>query len=124
MHHRERWRVSAREFESLVEEALEEIPDRFKELLDNVVVLVEEEPEEDDLDATDEDSELLGIFRGSPLSERSLSAVAELPCQVAIFRGPILRVCGSREEAIEEIRDTVVHELGHYFGLEDEEMEY
>ena len=116
------------EFETIVEEALAGLPEQFAEALDNIVVIVEEEPTEEDLDVLDDDgdpdSELLGIYRGRPLTERSWSDLPDLPDQVAIFRGPILRVVESREEAIEEIRETVIHELGHYFGLDDHEMPY
>lgn len=103
------------EFDRLVDEALERLPRRFAELLDNIVVVVEEEPTEDDFDAVDDDDddhELLGIYRVIP----------PLPDQIAIFRGPILRIARSRREAIHEIGHTVIHELGHYFGLEDGEM--
>lgn len=118
--------VSRREFEALVNEALEELPERFRALLENIAIVVEEEPTDDDYDETDipDEDELLGIFRGTPLTVRSYDAPPSLPDQVAIFRGPILRICDSREEVIEEVRDTVIHELGHYFGLEDDEMPY
>jgi predicted Zn-dependent protease with MMP-like domain len=117
-------RISRREFEQLVEQALGELPERFAALLDNVAIVVEEEPSDEDLDLLDEDAnELLGIYRGVPITERSYDSM-RLPDQVAIFRGPILRVARSRTDAVHEIRDTVVHELGHYFGLDDEEMSY
>lgn len=117
-------RISGREFEQLVEQALGELPQRFAALLDNVAVVVEEEPSDEDLDALDENAnELLGIYRGVPMTERHYDAL-RLPDQIAIFRGPILRVARSRSDALHEIRDTVVHELGHYFGLDDEEMAY
>ena len=119
------------EFENLVEEALSELPEQFASLLDNVAIVVEEEPDEDDLDALDDhdhegedDDELLGIYRGVALPERTHDMLPMLPDQIAIFRGPILRVSGSRRQAIEEIRDTVIHELGHYFGLHDHDMPY
>jgi predicted Zn-dependent protease with MMP-like domain len=119
------WRISPREFEKLVEEAVAELPRTFLDLLDNVVIVVEEEPSEEDLGECeiDEDDDLLGIYRGIPLGDRGFGAL-DLPDQIAIFRGPILRLAGSRDEAVEEIRDTVVHELGHHFGLSDEEMPY
>ena len=117
-------RISRREFEQLVEQALGELPQRFAALLDNVAVVVEEEPSDEDLDVLDEDAnELLGIYRGVPLTERHYDAL-RLPDQIAIFRGPILRVARTRSDALHEIRDTVIHELGHYFGLGDEEMAY
>lgn len=117
-------RISRREFEQLVEQALGELPERFAALLDNVAIVVEEEPSDEDLDVMDEDSnELLGIYRGVPITERHYDSM-RLPDQIAIFRGPILRVARSRGDALHEIRDTVVHELGHYFGLDDEGMAY
>jgi predicted Zn-dependent protease with MMP-like domain len=119
-------RMSAEDFEQVVEEALEHLPQRFSDMLDNIAVVVEEEPTEEDLELLedeeeDDDDELLGIYRGVPLPERSYG-MPLLPDQVAIFRGPILRIARNRREAVREIRDTVVHELGHYFGLSDDEM--
>jgi predicted Zn-dependent protease with MMP-like domain len=114
-----------REFERLVEEALEGLPEQFAELLDNVAVVVEDEPSDDDLEILEEpDSELLGIYRGVALTRRHHDMLPTLPDQIAIFRGPINRVCRSRREAIQQVRDTVIHELGHYFGLHDHEMPY
>ena len=117
-------RISRREFEQLVEQALGELPERFASLLDNVAIVVEEEPSDEDLDVMDEDAnELLGIYRGVPITERHYDSM-RLPDQIAIFRGPILRVARTRSDALHEIRDTVIHELGHYFGLDDEGMAY
>ncbi len=118
-------RVTPSQFEAYVEEALAGVPEKFRRYLENVIVVVEEEPEEEDYDETDtpDDEELFGIFRGVPYFERD-AAVSSLPAQIAIFRGPILRGCGTRGEAVREIRDTVVHEIGHMLGLGDEEMPY
>lgn len=113
------------EFERLVEEALASLPPQFAELLDNVAVVVEEEPSDDDLDALEDgDNELLGIYRGVALTRRSHDMLPMLPDQIAIFRGPILRIARNRRDAVHEIRDTVIHELGHYFGLHDDDMAY
>jgi predicted Zn-dependent protease with MMP-like domain len=126
----EAWRISKELFERLVEEAIAELPERFASALQNIVIVVEEEPSDEDLDLLDdpdefdEDDELLGIYRGVPLPERSWSDPAQLPDQIAIFRGPIVRISETRKEAIHEIRDTVIHEIGHYFGLDDEEMPF
>lgn len=117
--------IPPREFERLVEEALQTLPPEFAKLLDNVAVAVEEEPSDEDLDLIeDEDGELLGIYRGVALTRRRHDMLPTLPDQIAIFRGPINRVTRSRGEAIEQIRETVIHELGHYFGLHDEDMAY
>jgi predicted Zn-dependent protease with MMP-like domain len=105
--------ISPREFERLVSEALDSLPEQFGSLLENVVVVIEEEPSDEDRDLTDE-HELLGIFRAEP----------PLPDQIAIFRQPILRIARNKREAVREIRETVIHELGHYFGLDDDEMVY
>lgn len=121
-----RGRLGRREFESLVAEALDGLPANFRELLENIVVRVEDEPCDEDYEFSDvsEDEEILGIYRGSMITERSVDSLPELPAQVVIFRNPILRCTETREEAIKEVQDTVMHELGHYFGLEDEEMPY
>jgi len=118
-------RVTQGEFDSYVEEALASVPEKFRRYLQNVVVVVEEEASPEDYDETDtpEEEELFGIFRGVPFFERE-AALSPLPAQIAIFRGPILRCCQTRGEAVREIRDTVVHEVGHMLGLNDEEMPY
>jgi predicted Zn-dependent protease with MMP-like domain len=93
-----------------------------------VVVVVEEEPHGSDLDVLHDDGdhghepgELLGIYRGTPMTRRTYDSF-RMPDQIAIFRGPILRVSHNRADAHRQIRETVIHELGHYFGLSDEEM--
>ena len=118
-------RISPRDFEAYVEEALASVPAAFRQYLQNIVVVVEDEPSEDDYDTTDtpDEDELFGIFRGVPFFERG-AAASHLPAQIAIFRGPILRCCETRGEAVSEIRDTVVHEVGHMLGLGDDEMPY
>jgi predicted Zn-dependent protease with MMP-like domain len=90
----------------------------------NVVIAVEEEPSAEDLEALGPDAEhdeLLGIYRGVALTERSVYDPV-MPDEIAVFRGPILRTTRTRREAVDEVRETIVHELGHYFGLADEEM--
>jgi predicted Zn-dependent protease with MMP-like domain len=118
--------VPRQEFERLVEEALASLPRQFADLLENVAVIVEEEPSAHDLDIVEaDDAELLGIFRGIPMTQQStFNTLPSMPNQVAIFRGPILRVTRGRADALEQIRETVIHELGHYFGLDDDAMSY
>jgi len=117
--------IDRAEFEDLVEEALRRLPGRFAKLLDNVAVIVEDEPTDDDLDVLDDDGgELLGIYRGIPLTNRHYDMLPLMPDRIAIFRGPILRVTRGRADAVRQIRETVIHELGHYFGLSDDDMAY
>jgi predicted Zn-dependent protease with MMP-like domain len=119
--------LSHAEFERVVRDALDSLPKRFADMVHNVVIAVEEEPSDEDLaciehdDDDDGDAELLGIYRGVALTERTHDEPL-LPDEIAIFRGPINRVTHTRQEAVEEVRETVIHELGHYFGLGDEEM--
>ncbi|HVR43839.1 MAG TPA: metallopeptidase family protein [Thermoanaerobaculia bacterium] len=117
-------RISPDEFERLVEEALAGLPAEFRELLENVAIVVEQEPTDEDLEISEGDGELLGIFRGVARPDRSWNQLPSLPNQISIFRGPILRVSRSRAEVVHEIRETVVHELGHFFGLGDHEMPF
>ena len=106
--------ITPSEFGQLVEQALDELPERFSALLENIVIIIEEEPNDDDLDLVEDDHELLGIYRHHP----------PLPDQIAIFRGPIIRISATKRDAHRQIRDTVIHELGHYFGLNDHQMLY
>jgi predicted Zn-dependent protease with MMP-like domain len=116
--------LSRAEFERVVTEALDALPKRFADLVENVVIAVEEEPNDEDLESLDDDdgdSELLGIYRGVALTERTHD-MQLLPDEIAVFRGPINRVAHTRAEAVHEVRETVIHELGHYFGLDDDEL--
>lgn len=113
------------EFEGVVSEALKSLPKRFADLIENVVITIEDEPTNDDLESiegdADGDSELLGIYRGIALTERT-HGMPLVPDEIAVFRGPINRAAGTRHEAVQEVRETVIHELGHYFGLDDDDM--
>jgi predicted Zn-dependent protease with MMP-like domain len=117
--------LSRSQFERVVAEALDSLPERFARLVENVIVTVEEEPTEEDLgemqEDPDEGGELLGIYRGVALTDRTHDDPL-LPDEIAIFRGPINRTTNTWDEAVHEVRETVIHELGHYFGLHDEEM--
>jgi predicted Zn-dependent protease with MMP-like domain len=119
-------RIPPEEFEALVEQALEGLPEEFAELLDNVAILVEEEPDPEELEALGmaPDEELFGLYLGVPLSERDSFYMGALPDRVILYRGPIIRACENRRQVIREVRDTLVHELGHHFGMEEEDMPY
>ena len=110
--------VGEAEFEELVAEALDGVPTELAELMDNVVVLVEDDPppEADDVD-------LLGLYEGTPLTERGeWWAAGSLPDRITIFRNPTLRICETREEVTEEVAVTVVHEVAHHFGIDDDRL--
>ena len=105
--------------------ALDNLPPFFADRLENIVVVVEDEASPEDLAAFDMDdpNELLGLYRGVPLIERE-TAFADMPDQVVLYRHAIVNVCKTRREVIREVRDTLVHEIGHHFGLSDDEMPY
>lgn len=127
---RPRLRLAEEEFERLVEQALDSLPEEFAELLDNIVVTVEEEPAEEDLASFADDDpedpergELFGLYFGVPATERD-SQYQAMPDRIVIYSGPLLRACESRREVVEEVTKTVLHELGHYFGMEEDDMPY
>lgn len=115
------------EFQALVQEALDGLPDEYAKLLTNVAVVVEEEPPPDvrtDLELEDGE-DLLGLYQGLPIDNESFfQAGGQLPPKISIYRGPILRLCRTKKEVVQEVRDTVVHEIGHHFGFDDDEMPY
>jgi predicted Zn-dependent protease with MMP-like domain len=110
------------EFEGIVNDALDSLPKRFADLIENVAITVDDEPSRNDLGRPlGRNRELLGVYRGVALTQRTSEAPL-LPDQITIFRGPISRVTRTRDEAVEQVRKTVIHEIGHYFGLTDEEL--
>jgi predicted Zn-dependent protease with MMP-like domain len=107
--------VPREEFEELVGEALDQIPDGLGRLMQNVVVLVE--------DRSPPGRNLLGLYYGVPLTERGTNYVGMLPDTITIYRLPILRQCHSREDVIDQVRITVVHEVAHHFGISDDRLD-
>jgi predicted Zn-dependent protease with MMP-like domain len=108
--------MSREEFEDAVRDALDEIPAELADRMDNVVVLVEDDP-------PPEDPDLLGLYEGVPLTERGeFWAAGALPDRITIFRRPTLAMCESREEVVDEVAVTVVHEIAHHFGIDDERL--
>jgi predicted Zn-dependent protease with MMP-like domain len=103
--------MSRHRFEELVSEALDEVPPEFARAMDNVVVLVEE--------FNDEAPDILGLYHGIALTERTSSYGGVLPDRISIYRQPILSMCEDEDEVVEEVLITVVHELGHHFGIDD-----
>ena len=118
--------ISMEEFERLTARAIDGLPPAFAEMLDNIFVVVEEEPSLEQMRSVGLDPEqhdLLGLYEGVSLDQRGAEYSA-LPDRVVLFRLPILWICDTRAEVEKEVRDTLIHELGHHFGLSDEEMPY
>lgn len=110
-------------FEKLVSESLERLPKRFRDKLHNIIVEVEEDPSPELLEDMEiETGTLFGLYQGVPLTEREWNYGNVLPDRIVIYQRPIERVAGSREEIEEIIMDTVEHEIGHYFGFDDEAL--
>ena len=120
--------MDGRRFEELVAEALDGLPAEFQEHLENVEVIVEDWPSIDDLESVGlerhERFELLGLYIGVPLTERGSNYFGVLPDRIALYRRSIELYTGEDPEAIrEEVRRTVIHEIGHYYGISDERLE-
>jgi predicted Zn-dependent protease with MMP-like domain len=112
-------------FTRLVEEALHEIPRRFRAAMNNVAVVVEDEPPAhilDEMEIEPPDS-LFGLYQGTPLPQRGWGYGNTLPDRISIYRGPIEDACEDDEEIRDCIAETVIHEFGHYFGMSEEEIE-
>ncbi len=107
--------VSIEEFEDLVAEALDEIPDVLAHLVDNVVFVVEDDVEPGE-------PSLLGLYQGVPLTERGHYYSGSMPDRITIYRIPILRMCQTYDDVIDEVHITVVHEIAHHFGIGDDRL--
>lgn len=107
--------VSPEQFEEYVNDALDAIPDELFGLLDNCVVIIED-------DAPDEDPDLLGLYDGVPLTERDSYYTGVLPDRIFIYRNPTLRICDTVQDVVDEVHTTVVHEIAHFFGIDDDRL--
>jgi predicted Zn-dependent protease with MMP-like domain len=117
--------VDRKQFEGLVAEALASIPRRFKRAMHNIAIVVEDEPPPDLLEEMEIEppDTLLGLYQGTPLTERSSSYGNTLPDRVLIFQGPHEREAEDEDDLVVAIGETLIHEIGHYFGLSEEEIE-
>lgn len=108
-------------FEELVAEALDSLPPDIAEMLDNVEVVVEAEPPREYLARLPRGHTLFGLYHGVPLTERGIYDRA-LPDKISIYQGPIVRAARTATQVKEQVRRTVIHEIGHYFGIEEDRL--
>lgn len=103
------------EFEKLVVDALDLLPDDMVDGLDNVVFVVEDRPEDGTLDT-------LGLYDGVALTERGQYGFGEMPDRIVVFREPLLEVCDTPDELHKQIHITLVHEIAHFYGIDDDRL--
>lgn len=106
--------MDPRRFDELVADALDLIPPELTVAFDNVVVLVE--------DCHPDEPDLLGLYEGVALTERDSSYAGSLPDTITIYRQPLLDMCGSDAEVVDEVKITVIHEIAHHFGIDDDRL--
>lgn len=106
--------MTADAFEALVVDELDRLPDEMVEGLDNVVFVVEDEPEDG--------SDLFGIYEGFALTERGQYGMGELPDRIIVYRRAHLDACGDEQELRDEVHTTLVHEIAHFYGIDDEQL--
>jgi predicted Zn-dependent protease with MMP-like domain len=120
------YRISRERFDRLVEEALARVPKRYRRHFSNVRILVEDFPSEEDAGlAGVPRHELLGLFSGGPYPQKAgfFDIPAPLPDSIILYQKNIEVVCESEDQLLEEIRLTLIHEVGHYFGMSEEQLE-
>lgn len=119
------------DFEDAVQEALDSMPPQFMDALDNVAIMVQDEPADYQLEeyaasetapAPGAPGELLGLYEGVALPDRADGYEMDTPDIITIFKGAHERLFSSREQVVSEVRKTVIHEIGHYFGLDDDRL--
>jgi len=118
-------RFSQAEFEELVAEALDELPDQIQRWLDNVAIVVAQDPTPDQLRSAGlgRGRLLFGLYQGVPKTRRGVTYGESLPDKIVIFQHPIERLCHTREDVRNQVRRTVLHEVGHHFGLDEKELD-
>jgi predicted Zn-dependent protease with MMP-like domain len=107
--------VTEEQFEQLVADELDRLPDNMLDGLDNVVFVIEDLPEDGSMD-------LLGLYDGLAVTERGNYGFGELPDRIILFREPLVAACSTLEELKDEIHVTLVHEIAHYYGIDDDEL--
>lgn len=121
------YKMTDAEFEAAVQDAIDSIPDEFLDELENLAFVIADEPEEEDFEGDGlytEGGDLLGLYDGLSLAERDSGyGFGDYPDTITIFKGPHERLEGGRAEILEEVRKTVVHEVAHYFGMDEDQVD-
>jgi len=120
------YRTGREHFEWLAEQALKSLPEAFRKRFENMAISVEDTPSEEDLRAIGiSHYDLLGIFRGAGYANRGgfFDLPSPLPDEIVLFQKNIENICTTEKELIEEIRLTLIHEVGHYFGMSEEDLD-
>jgi len=107
--------LDAESFEAIVVDELDELPDDMVDGLENVVFVVEDRPEDGSLD-------LLGLYQGVALTDRDRYGFGEMPDRIVLYREPLLAVCDTEDELRDEIHVTLVHEIAHFYGIDDDRL--
>ena len=117
--------MTRRQFERLVAEAIRTIPERFRRELQNLAIIVEDEPSDELLDEMEIEppDTLFGLYHGTPLTERRWDHGNALPDRITLYQGPIEDASESADDVIVAIGETLIHEVGHYFGMSEDELE-
>lgn len=117
------YRVSKQAFGVLVERALAELPPQFARFLDEVPVEVRDRPTPAQMRAVQRGGLLLGLYHGRPLTERSVEDSGRLPDVIYVFQDHIEQVSDGEDELVQQVRTTVLHEIGHHFGMSEEDLD-
>jgi predicted Zn-dependent protease with MMP-like domain len=117
--------VKVNEFRQLVDEALATIPDDFREAMQNIAIVIEDEPSKATLHEVglEPPDTLLGLYQGTPLTERVWAHGNSIPDKITLYQLPIEESSNDRDDLVVAIGETLIHEIGHYFGLSEEEIE-
>ena len=116
--------MNKKKFEELVEKAYERIPQEYRDKIENVVITVEDYPSKEDLEKLEIRGKglLLGLYRGTPLPQRSVWQGARTPDEIVLYQKDIEKVCSNEKEIEERVDEVLKHEIAHYFGLSDDEI--
>jgi predicted Zn-dependent protease with MMP-like domain len=116
-------KITRRKFDAMLEDAIAALPEKFARWLDEVPVIVDDDPPADQGDQDDEEGTTLGLFDGLEITGRSAEDDVRHPDQIFIYRRPLIDMCDSEEQLAAEIRKTLLHELGHYAGFDEDDLE-